>query len=222
MNISWYGHSCFKFDFKINNEEVSVVVDPYSSDVGYKLPVLMADMLLITHDHSDHNNIEAIDFKDKQNPMLINSPGEYEVKGIFVQGIPSSHDDESGKERGDNIIYRIQGEGMSIAHLGDLGTDLTSEQLDLIENVDILLIPVGGNYTINTSKAVKIMNQVEPKIVVPMHYKLPKTTIDIDGLDKFTHELGLSDYKEEDQLKLSLSNLTNENVIVKILKSLVK
>lgn len=222
MNISWYGHSCFKLDFKIDNKEISVVVDPYDESIGYKLPALSADILLVTHQHEDHNNVKAISFKDKKSAMVIDSPGEYEVKKVFVQGVESYHDNKEGEERGKNIIYRIQAKGMTFAHLGDLGAKLSSEQLDVIEGVDVLFIPIGGKYTINASQAVKVMNQVSPKIVIPMHYKLPKLTLDIEGLDKFLHEVGVSDPKKLSNLSVSSRSLSHDNILVKILKPLVK
>ncbi len=222
MNISWYGHSCFKLDFEIDNKEVSVVIDPYDESIGYKLPALSADIVLVTHQHKDHDNVKAVSFKDKKSAMVINSPGEYEVKKVFVQGVESFHDNKEGEERGKNIIYRIQSKGISFAHLGDLGGKLTTKQLDVIEGVDVLFIPIGGKYTINASQAVKVMNQVSPKIVIPMHYKLPKLTLDIEGLDKFLHEVSVSDPKKLSELKVNSRSLNNENILVKILKPLVK
>ncbi|HPL93138.1 MAG TPA: MBL fold metallo-hydrolase [bacterium] len=218
MNLSWYGHSCFQCQFSLNGENVSVVIDPYSANIGLKLPNLTADFALVTHQHEDHNNIEALRFTN--GTMVIDSPGEYEIKNVFVQGMASFHDESKGEERGQNVIYKIKAEEITIAHLGDLGCDLTSEQLEALENVDILLIPVGGKYTLDAKKAAHLIKQIDPKIVIPMHYKTAGSNMDIDDLQPFAKEMGLGEYTTENSLKVSAGQLVNENVIVKILKPL--
>jgi len=139
-----------------------------------------ADILLITHDHCDHNNVKAV----SGSPFLISGPGEYEVKEVFIQGVPAFHDNSQGKERGQTTIYVIEAEDLRVCHLGDIGQkELTSEQLEKIGEVDILMIPAGGVYTIDGKDALKIMSQIEPKIIIPMHYSLPKLTLrQISGL----------------------------------------
>lgn len=218
MNIFWYGHSCFQCQCNLNGEIVSLVIDPYSPKIGLKLPNLSVDFALVTHQHEDHNNVEALRFTN--GPMVIDSPGEYEIKNVFVQGMASFHDENKGAERGQNVIYKIKAEGITIAHLGDLGCDLTSDQLEILENVDILLIPVGGKYTLDAKKAAHLIKQIDPKIVVPMHYKTAGSNMDIDDLQAFAKEMGLGEYTPENSLKVSVGQLTNENVIVKILKPL--
>jgi L-ascorbate metabolism protein UlaG (beta-lactamase superfamily) len=218
MNISWYGHSCFQCQFNLNGENVNLVIDPYSPNIGLKLPTLTTDFALVTHQHEDHNHIEALRFTN--GTMVVDSPGEYEIRNVFVHGMASFHDDEQGKDRGLNVIYKIKAEGISIAHLGDLGCDLSSEQLENLENVDILLIPVGGKYTIDAKKAAHLIKQIDPKIVIPMHYKTAGSKIDIDDLQPFVKEMGLGEYTAEPSLKINASQLVNENVIVKILKPL--
>jgi L-ascorbate metabolism protein UlaG (beta-lactamase superfamily) len=218
MNISWYGHSCFQCQFNLNGENVNLVIDPYSPNIGLKLPTITTDFALVTHQHEDHNYIEALRFSN--GTMVVDSPGEYEIRNVFVHGMASFHDAEQGNDRGLNVIYKITAEGISIAHLGDLGCDLSSEQLENLENVDILLIPVGGKYTIDAKKAAHFIKQVDPKIVIPMHYKTPGSNMDIDDLQPFAKEMGLGEYTMENSLKVSVGQLTNENVIVKILKPL--
>ena len=138
--------------------------------------------MLISHDHDDHNNKAAV----KGDPFLIENPGEYEAKGVFVQGIDSFHDDSEGKQRGKNTIYIFEAEDIRFCHLGDFGQkQLTDEQLDLIGRVDILMIPVGGTFTIDSSEAAKVIGQIEPKMVIPMHYQLPKLKIELDPVEKF-------------------------------------
>lgn len=209
MKITWYGQSCFKF--KCNN--LDIVIDPYDNSLGLKMPKLKADVVLITHDHFDHNNIKAI----SGNPFKINSPGEYEIKNVFIYGKTAFHDDKHGQERGSITMYVIEEEKLKIAHLSDLGQKkLTEEQLDFLDNVDVLLLPVGGKYTIGTSGAIDLINEIEPRIVIPMHYRIPGIKVDLDGVEKFVKELGLNPQKE-DELKIIYSDLPSNELKLVIL-----
>ena len=165
--IVWAGQSCFEISVSDGKDHsATIVIDPFG-DVGLKMPSFTADVLLTTHDHQDHNNIKAV----KGEPFIITGSGEYEVKGVFVKGIDSFHDDVDGKDRGKNTIYTIETENIRFCHLGDFGQkQLTDDQLEKIGPVDILMIPVGGVYTIDASQAQKIVGQVDPKIVIPMHF----------------------------------------------------
>jgi len=189
MIITWKGQSCFQISAsRGKNNPVSIVIDPFKEDIGLRPPRVQADILLITHDHPDHSNIKAVSGQ----PFIIRGPGEYEIKGVFVQGIPAFHDNLQGKERGKVTIYTIGVEGMRICHLGDLGQkELTSDQLEKIGQVDILMIPIGGVYTIDAGEAVKVMSQIEPKIIIPMHYHIPKLKIKLEGIDKFLKAVGI-------------------------------
>ena len=165
------------------------MIDPFSKEIGLKPPKIKDDIVLVTHEHPDHNNLEDM------NPeaFLINTPGEYEKKGIAIRGISSYHDKTEGKERGLNTIYVIKAEDMTICHLGDLGQEkLDEKQVEEIGDIDILLVPVGGNYTINYKEAIGVIGQIEPKIIIPMHYKIKDLTVEIEGPDKFVKELGLT------------------------------
>jgi L-ascorbate metabolism protein UlaG (beta-lactamase superfamily) len=198
MTIFWHGQSCFQIiSSQGKNNHVNIVIDPYSEDIGLKVPKLEADILLVSHGHHDHNNVKAVG----GNPFLVSGPGEYEIKEVFIQGIPAFHDSSLGKERGTNTIYTIETEELKLCHLGDLGQkELTSEQIDKIGQVDILMIPIGGVYTISAKEAVKIMSQIEPNIIIPMHYQLPKLKLKLDGLDKFLKTMGMK--KLDSLLKL--------------------
>jgi len=175
------------------------LIDPFSKEIGLKPPKIKDDIVLVSHGHDDHNNVDEI------NPeaFLINTPGEYEKKGIAIRGISSYHDKTEGKERGLNIIYVIKAEEMTICHLGDLGQEkLTESQVDDIGDVDILLVPVGGNYTINYKEAIGVISQIEPKIIIPMHYKLKDLRVEIEGPEKFVKELGLTPEKVDSSTSL--------------------
>lgn len=202
MIIQWIGQSCFKIQSKNNGSEVTIVTDPYDEKTGPKMPKIQADIVTISHDHHDHNNLDAI----KGEPFIVNTPGEYETKEILIYGIPSQHDDKKGEGRGNNIIYKIVSEELHIAHLGDLGHILNDEQLEKIGNVDILMIPIGGNYTIDSKKAIEIISQIEPRIVIPMHYKMPGFTSDIATADEFIKNCGLP-LEKLDKLKIVKKDL---------------
>lgn len=209
MKISWLGHSCFR----IKGKEADIIIDPYSDSIGIKMSKTKADAVLITHDHSDHNNISVI----TGDPLIINGPGEYEVNGVFIYGKRAYHDNKKGAERGAITIYLIEENGIKIAHLGDLGQEeLTDEQLEFLDEVDILLVPVGGLYSIKSEQAVKIINDIEPRVVIPMHYKFPGVNISLDGLDKFINELGLNP-ETIDEFKASPDNLPQNEMKLVIL-----
>jgi len=213
MIITWQGHSCFKIQDKVGTEGITLVTDPYNSDIGFKLPNFEADIITVSHDHHDHNNTSAF----RGNPFIINSAGEYDVKGILVEGVLAYHDEDKGATRGQNIIYRIEVDNITVCHLGDLGHILENKQLEKLEGIDVLLIPVGGKFTLDAKKAVEVISQIEPRIVIPMHYKTKDLKIDgLDGVDKFIKELGIEPRYEE-KLKISKKDLPSENTELIIL-----
>lgn len=189
MQIQYYGHSCFKITTKPGGratEDIVLFFDPFGKELGIRPPQGQADVVFVSHTHSDHNNISAI----KGDPVVVSSPGEYAVKGINVVGIDSFHDDAEGTLRGRNTIYILEAEELKICHLGDLGSDLTGKQLEEIDGVDILFVPIGGNYTINSKKAAELVRKIEPAIIIPMHYKVAGSTADIEDESKFCSEMG--------------------------------
>jgi len=212
MHIIWHGQSFFQIQVSYNKgEQITLAIDPFDEAIGLKVPSLSADILLISHSHHDHSNKKAI----KGTPFLIEGPGEYEVKGIFIQGIPSFHDNVQGKQRGQNTIYTIEAEDVRLCHLGDLGQkELTSEQIEEIGDVDILMIPVGGVYTINSKEANRIIAQLEPRIVIPMHYHLPKLKIKLEGVDKFLKEFGRKSITPQPKLLIKKKDLAEETKLV--------
>lgn len=213
MEIKWFGQSCFE----LKGDKAKLVIDPYEDKIGFKMPKLSSDILAITHDHFDHNNTKAI----SGDPFVINGPGEYEVKGISVTGIPTFHDDKNGQERGENLVYIIEIDGIRICHLGDLGHKLDDLQTDLIDGVDILLIPVGGEFTIDAKKAGEVIEQIEPRIVIPMHYQIQKLT-GVKGfakVDDFLSEMGVKDINKKDLLKVKKDKLPQDKTEVVVLRA---
>ena len=208
MKITWAGQSCFQISISNSKEHFAdVVIDPFDEKIGLKVPNFNADILLISHSHHDHSNKKGV----KGTPFTIDNPGEYEIGGIFIYGIDSFHDDVLGRERGKNIIYVVEAEDMRLCHLGDFGQkQLTDEQLEKIGHIDILMVPVGGTYTIDSKEAQKVIGQIEPRIVIPMHYNLPKLTVTLDGVDKFLKEMGNKSIDPQDKLTIKPSLLPKD------------
>ncbi len=189
--------------------------DPFCKEIGLTPPRGAANIITISHQHRDHNNYDALTGE----PLVIKGPGEYETKGISIKGILSFHDNKEGKERGTNTIYIIEIEGIKICHLGDLGEEkLNDTQIEEINGVDILMIPVGGIFTINGEDAVEIINQIEPKLVIPMHYKIPGLNIKMDGVDVFLKEMGVGKKEVVDKLTIKKKDLPQEETEVVVMK----
>ncbi|KKQ62048.1 MAG: Zn-dependent hydrolase of the beta-lactamase fold-like protein [Parcubacteria group bacterium GW2011_GWE2_38_18] len=212
MYITWLGQSCFKLQDKAGSDAVTLVTDPFDSSIGLRMPKVEANILTVSHEHKDHNNLEAV----KGNPYIIDAPGEYEIKDVAIEGVEVFHDEKDGKERGNVVAYRIDMDDIKIVHLGDLGHTLSSKQLEVLAGVDILLIPVGGKYTIDAKKAVEVVSQIEPRIVIPMHYKVDGLKEDIEGVEKFIKELGVKPRMEE-KLKISKRDLPQDDMELVIL-----
>ena len=201
VDITWHGQACFKIKGRI----ASVVVDPYESDfTGLKPLKLEADIVCVTHNHQDHNNTKAVKTPGGQDPFVISGPGEFEKMGVNIVGVASFHDNSQGQERGKNTIYNITVDEMNIVHLGDLGQKkLTQEQVEQLSSCDVLLIPTGGTFTIEGKDAPDIIAQIEPKIVIPMHYKIEGLKFALDPVEKFLAAMGKE--KKDTQNKLSIS-----------------
>jgi L-ascorbate metabolism protein UlaG (beta-lactamase superfamily) len=212
MEIIHIGHS----SFKIKGKDLTIVVDPYDSKIGYKYPKQRADLLLTTHEHFDHYYLDGVsDYK-----LHVDGPGEYEMRSTFVYGLPTFHDDQKGALRGKNTIYLIDIDGITLLHLGDLGHELEKETLQNIAGVDILMIPVGGHYTIDAEVAAKVISSLEPGIVVPMHYKTDDLTgiPELASIDKFLDEMGVDNgIKKTDKLKINSKHDIPEETTVYIL-----
>jgi len=213
MMISYLGQSCFKLQDKLGPEGVTLVTDPFNKELGLKVPNFEADIVTVSHQHPDHNNVGAL----RGTPFVIDTAGEYDIKNVMIQGLEAFHDSKGGAERGKNIIYRIEMDDLTLVHLGDLGHILTDAQLDQLDKVDILFIPVGGKYTIDAKIAVEVIGQLEPRIVIPMHYKLPGSKAELDPVEKFVKELGVTPKKEE-KLKIAKKDLPVEGMDLVILE----
>jgi L-ascorbate metabolism protein UlaG (beta-lactamase superfamily) len=211
MDITYLGHS----SFKLRGKNASVVTDPYSAKVGFPFPRVSADIITVSHQHFDHNNSSAVSSTSRREvPFEISQPGEYEVSEISVFGVKSFHDDKSGELRGENTIFVIKVDDITIAHLGDLGHKLADKQTEEIGEIDVLFMPIGGHYTIGPKVAAEVMSQLQPSIVVPMHYRTKKhdqkAFSSVLGLSDFLEEVGFDEVKPIEKLSLTKQQLPDE------------
>ncbi|MEK7109638.1 MAG: MBL fold metallo-hydrolase, partial [Patescibacteria group bacterium] len=178
------GHS----SFLIKTKTAKIVTDPFDPEmVGLKFPKTEADVVTISHQHKDHNQFKNVSGINGVNPLIIDMPGEFEKMGVRIFGFQTFHDKTQGAERGENILYKFESEGISILHCGDLGVIPEESFLETIGEVDILMIPVGGIYTIDAEEAVSLVKKIEPSIVIPMHYGSGK----LAPVSEFTKKFGL-------------------------------
>jgi L-ascorbate metabolism protein UlaG (beta-lactamase superfamily) len=222
MQIKYLRHSSFKIKGKTySGKEVTIITDPFNPEsVGkFKYPKQDANIVTLSHTtHKDHNAIENINGESPKDYILLDTPGEYEIKDLIVNGIKSYHDDKQGAERGKNTIFVYDFEEARVMHLGDLGHKLTNEQLDeLEEDIDILIIPVGGHYTIDAKTAVDVIEQIEPAIVIPMHYKTDAHSAEYNELttvDEFISKMGTTPERVSDFTLKAHKDLPGELTIL--------
>lgn len=195
MNIRWLGHSCFVLT---ESTGTVIVTDPYGKEVGFSMPSVKADAVTVSHKHFDHCNVKAV----SGNPTVLDSVGSYEINGVHIVSFLTYHDEENGKKRGENNVFSYRLDGVDVCHLGDIGQPCSARICDAIGSVNVLLIPVGGNYTIDAETAKDYVEKIMPDIVIPMHFKTEDCVIDIDELDAF-----LDLFDEEDVTYVDGDNL---------------
>lgn len=164
MRISWLGHSCFRLE---GRQGLRILTDPFGKDIGYGPPDAQADIVLISHAHGDHNNIQGV----RGRPVVIRGPGKHMARGMEFRGIETHHDEEGGRLRGANTVFCFQLDGVAVCHLGDLGHLLKDQEVRSIGPVDLLFLPVGGKYTLDGEKAWQVIGQLRPQIAIPMHFQ---------------------------------------------------
>ena len=223
MEITWFGHSCFR----LRDRDVVVITDPFDKSLGYELPRARADIVTVSHDHPHHNSLLAVKGEFK----VVNSPGEYEIKSVFITGIanyPSRRQRKNGGDGDDqrSIIFVFEFDDLTVCHLGNLAQVPTQTQVEELSNVDVLLVPVGGGTSLNAAQAAEIISLVEPYIVIPMHYTVPvqgKTgatplpqagIVKLDKVDKFLKEMGVARVEPVDVLKVTKNSLPEETQVV--------
>lgn len=205
MEITWYGHACFR----IKDRTSTVLTDPYDKSLGLSPNRPRTDIVTISHDHPHHNAVQTIkpDFK------VIDGPGEYEIGGTFVTGVqlyPSNNTSPMAK----NNVYVIYMENLAVCHLGDISHIPSQSQVEGLGSIDILMVPVGGHNALNAAQAAEVISLIEPYIVIPMHYSLPQLTITLDPVSKFLKEMGIAKLEPEGSLKVTKGSLPEETQVV--------
>ena len=208
MEITWLGHSCFQ----LRGKTVTLITDPFPPQLGYSLGKVTAPIVTLSHTHAGHNYVQGIG----GDPYVVQGPGEYEISDVLITGVASYHDMKKGQELGRNTIYVIHMDDLVICHLGDLGHTLQEEQLEEVADADILLIPIGGHHTINATQAAEVISQVEPRVIIPMHYRTSAVEGKrdaLDPLDKFCREMGV-EMNTQPKLVVTRNNLPTETQVV--------
>src|SRR6266702_3686911 len=201
MEISWLGHSCFQ----VRGKNVTLITDPFPPQSGYSLGKVNAPIVTISHNHAGHNYVQGVG----GNPRVVRGPGEYEISDVLITGVASYHDSKRGQELGRNTIYVIHMDDVVICHLGDLGHTLQEEQLEEVADADVLLIPIGGHHTLNATQAAEVISQVEPRIIIPMHFGET-----LDPLNKFYREMGVEMMNTQLYLVVTRNTETAEPQVV--------
>jgi L-ascorbate metabolism protein UlaG (beta-lactamase superfamily) len=194
LDLTWLGHGCFR----LRGRNAAVVTDPYPASLGPRLPRLEADLVTVSHQHANHSYVKAV----RSDARVIEGPGEYEVKGVTVMGLPSYHDASSGSEHGRNTIYVIEIDDVRVCHLGDLGHRLADDDLEAIGTLDVLMAPVGGKNCLSAAQAAEVVRQLEPRVVVPMHYALPAIKTELEPLERFLREMGVAEAEPQPRLSI--------------------
>lgn len=207
MDIEWFGQSCFR----IKEGAVTVITDPYDKSIGYTVPKLRADFVTISHDAPGHANGAAV----KGDPKILTRPGEYEIKGVFVTGIQTWRGSTAkGEAKEENTVFVFEFGDLTVCHLGDLSKVLTQAQVESMPAIDVLLAPVGGGGALDADKAAEVIAQLEPRIVVPMHYLTSYTTLKLDPLPKFLKEMGVTEHEPQESLRVTRSGLPEQTQVV--------
>lgn len=203
MEIIWYGLSCFRL---IERKHATVVTDPYDANLGLPELKLKAEVVTISHNAKGHNSEKSISGVEH----ALSGPGEYEIGNVFITGITIPADAKTTK----NVIFMFDFNGITVAHLGDMQKVPSQTQIEALEEVNILLLPVGGGNSLNAAQASELVSMIEPNIVIPMHYQLPGMKMELDGVERFLKEMGVTEPKEEASLKITSSNFSEETEII--------
>jgi len=208
MEITWYGHSCFRLT---ERNYVTVVTDPYDNKViGYDPLKLKAEIVTVSHDAPGHNNSDAV----KGTTHVLTGPGEFEIGGVFITAVQTDSAGKKSKDITRNTIYVFDYDGITVAHLGDLQKIPTQSEIELLGTVNVALVPVGGGNSLNAAKAAEVVSMLEPNLVIPMHYFTPDSKLKLDEINKFIKEMGLSKQDAQPSLKVSRSSLPDETHVI--------
>lgn len=207
MKLRWYGHSSFLLT---GENGLKVLTDPFDETVGYPTPTVAPDVVTVSHEHFDHNAVKMV----PGNPEVVKGPGEHVARGITIVGVSTYHDDAHGSRRGENTVFTISMDGLRVTHLGDLGHTLSASQILALRPVNILLIPVGGYYTIDARQAKEVVDALNPNIVIPMHYKTEVLDFPIAGVEPFLNLVGGGEYLRSTTLEVTAENMPEQRRVV--------
>jgi L-ascorbate metabolism protein UlaG (beta-lactamase superfamily) len=205
VDITWLGHACFR----LRGREVAVITDPYGRTAGLNLGRQSADIVTISHESSNHDAAAAV----AGSPRVVRGPGEYEIRGVMITGVATPGERSAGRFAR-NTAYLIELDDLTVCHLGDLGKTLTAEQIEALKDPDVLLIPAGGECTISAAEAAEVVSQLEPKLVIPMHYALPGLAVKLDSIDRFCREMGAQELRPQPRANVTRSSLPDETTVV--------
>ncbi len=205
MEIAWYGHSCFRL---AERGKATIITDPFDESIGYPLPKLKAEVVTVSHNAPGHSNSQNV----KGMQRLLNGPGEYEIGGVFIIGVALHNTQVTPANY--NVAYTFDYDGLTIAHLGDIDHVPHQSTIEAMGNIDIVLVPVGGGGGLNATQAAEVVSMLEPGIVIPMHYKTEENLLDLEPVDRFLKEMGVSRIQQEETLKVTKNNLPEQTQIV--------
>lgn len=209
MKIQWLGHSCF---FITTDNSARIMCDPCDAATGYAIAPRECDILTISHHHHDHDNASVA----LGSPTVIDAAGEYDLSGIKIKGLGTFHDDVRGAKRGTNTIFAIEADGIRIAHMGDIGTQLNAKEAAELSDTDIMLMPVGGVYTLDALGAAELVRQIKPRIVIPMHYKTAALSFELGSVGDFISQMKdmSAHYLRKSELPVEKESLGRDRIII--------
>ncbi len=205
MELTWLGHACFR----LRGKDATLITDPPSPATGYAIGRTSADIVTISHDHPGHNYVQGVSGE----PKVVDGPGEYEIQQILISGVQTYHDTNRGKIHGRNTAYLITMDDVQVCHLGDLGDLLSNGAQEALNGADVLLVPVGGGNSLDASKAVEVIAQIEPRLIIPMHYATPAYKPNggvLDPVEKFIREMGVEAPEPQQKAVITRATLPTE------------
>ena len=206
MDIYYLGHS----SFRLRGREATVITDPFPKGLGYNLGRIAAQIVTVSHHHPNHDAVSSV----VGTPTVVEGPGEYEISSVFITGVGTYHDREKGARRGKNTVYVVEMDDLTVCHLGDLGHVLTTDETELMSQVDVLLVPVGGVTSLDAASAAEVVTLLDPRIVIPMHYRTPVADTALEGPEGFFRQMGLKEPQAESKLSIAHSSLPSETQVV--------
>jgi L-ascorbate metabolism protein UlaG (beta-lactamase superfamily) len=214
LDVTWLGHGCFR----LRGRNAAVVTDPYPPTIGLKLSRMDAEVVTISHEHENHNHAQVV----RDGAYEVRGPGEYEIAGVSVIGVPTFHDSEKGAKQGRNTVYLIEIDEVRVCHLGDLGHKLDDTEAESVASPDVFLVPGGGRTTMNAEQAAEVVRQLEPRVVVPMHYAIPGLKVQLDTIDRFLKEMGMTVSEPQPKLSVQKSSVAEYETKVVVLEPKVE